>query len=158
MSKLSEFLQYQPNHWQLLNSHRQTMNQNNICFETLYPFSQLAPKSIYSPVWYMWLSAREFITVLENFSLPKLSCFKYASRIDGPKLANQLLVVTDMSPQLFWWYELQDDKTNKMACAPSEDSDQPGHSTSLIRVFAVRMRKPWVHSYPLSAQRRLWSD
>ena len=30
------------------------------------------------------------------------------------------------------------DKTNKMACAPSEDSDQPGHPPSLFRVFAVR--------------------
>ena len=30
------------------------------------------------------------------------------------------------------------DKTNKMACAPSEDSDQPGHPPNLIRVFAVR--------------------
>ena len=30
------------------------------------------------------------------------------------------------------------DKTNKMACAPSEDSDQPGHSPSLTSVFAVR--------------------
>ena len=27
-----------------------------------------------------------------------------------------------------------------------------------IRVFAVRMKKAWVLSYPLSAQRRLWSD
>ena len=34
--------------------------------------------------------------------------------------------------------ESQQDKTNKMACAPSEDSDQPGHPPSLIRVFAVR--------------------
>ena len=50
------------------------------------------------------------------------------------------------------------DKTNKMACAPSEDSDQPGHLPSLIRVFAVRMKKAWVLSYPLSAQRRLWLD
>ena len=49
------------------------------------------------------------------------------------------------------------DKTNKMACAPSEDSDQPGHPPSLIRVFAVRMKIAWVLSYPLSAQRRLWS-
>ena len=47
------------------------------------------------------------------------------------------------------------DKTNKMACAPSEDSDQPGHPPSLIRVFAVRMMKAWVLSYSLSAQRRL---
>ena len=43
-------------------------------------------------------------------------------------------------------------------CAPSEDSYQPGHPPSLIRVFAVRMKKAWVFSYPLSAQRRLWSD
>ena len=46
----------------------------------------------------------------------------------------------------------------KMACMPSEDSDQPGHPPSLIRVFAVRMKKAWVLSYPLSAQWRLWSD
>ena len=38
-------------------------------------------------------------------------------------------------------------------CAPSEDSDQPGHPPNLIRVFAVRMKKAWVLSYPLSAQR-----
>ena len=49
------------------------------------------------------------------------------------------------------------DKTSKMACAPSEDSDQPGHPPSLIRVFAVRTKKAWVLSYPLSARRRLWS-
>ena len=33
--------------------------------------------------------------------------------------------------------ELPRDKTNKMIYAPSEDSDQPGHPPSLIRVFAV---------------------
>ena len=38
---------------------------------------------------------------------------------------------------------------------PSEDSDQHGHPPSLIRFFAVRMKKAWVLSYPLSAQRRL---
>ena len=43
-------------------------------------------------------------------------------------------------------------------CAPSEDSDQPEHPPSLIRVFAVRMKKPWVLSYSLRAQWRLWSD
>ena len=35
---------------------------------------------------------------------------------------------------------------------------QPGHPPSLIRVFTVRMKKAWVLSYPLSGQRRLWSD
>ena len=42
-------------------------------------------------------------------------------------------------------------------CAPSEDSDQPGQPPSLIRVFAVRMKKACILSYPLSAQRKLWS-
>ena len=34
-------------------------------------------------------------------------------------------------------FALQHDKTNKMTFAPSEDSDQPGHPSSLIRVFAM---------------------
>ena len=55
-------------------------------------------------------------------------------------------------------YEPPRDRTNKVACAPSEDSDQPGHLPSLIRVFTVHMKKAWILSYPLSAQRRLWSD
>ena len=58
----------------------------------------------------------------------------------------------------FTSYELQHDKTNKMICAPTEDSDQPGHPASLIRVFAVRMKKEWVLSYTQSAQQRLWSE
>ena len=55
-------------------------------------------------------------------------------------------------------FEPPNDKTNKMTCAPSEDSDQPGHPPSLIRVFAVIMKKPWTLSYPLSTLWRLWSD
>ena len=46
----------------------------------------------------------------------------------------------------------------KAQCAPSEDSDQPGHPSSLIRVFAVRMKNACVLSYPLSTQQSLWSD
>ena len=30
------------------------------------------------------------------------------------------------------------EKNQQSECAPSEDSDQPGHPPSLIRVFAVR--------------------
>ena len=54
-------------------------------------------------------------------------------------------------------FEPPHDKTNKMACAHSE-KDRPGHPLNLIRVFAVRTKKAWVLSYPLSARRRLWSD
>ena len=53
-------------------------------------------------------------------------------------------------------YEQRHDKTNKVTVRP--DSDQPAHPPSLMRVFAVRMQKTWVLSYPLSAQRRLLSD
>ena len=48
------------------------------------------------------------------------------------------------------WQNQQND------CAPSENSDQPGHPPSLIRVFAVHMKKARVLSYPMSAQRILW--
>ena len=57
--------------------------------------------------------------------------------------------------RMIWTTTCQNQQSD---CAPSEDTDQPGNSPSLIRVFAVRMKKPWVLSYPLSAQRRLWSD
>ena len=54
--------------------------------------------------------------------------------------------------------ELPHDKTNKMICAPSEDSDQPGHSPSLIRVFAVCSVGSWGPNVSSCGQRRLWSD
>ena len=40
-------------------------------------------------------------------------------------------------------FEPPHDKTNKMTLVPSEDSDQPGHPPSLIRVFAVRPVVAW---------------
>ena len=49
--------------------------------------------------------------------------------------------------------ELPHDKTSKMACAPSDDSDQPRHPPSLIRVFAVCMKKVWVLSSIARKQR-----
>ena len=60
------------------------------------------------------------------------------------------------------WRTMSEDKwaatwqNQQCGCAPSEDSDKPGHSPGLIKVF--RMKKPWILSYPLSAQRRLWSE
>ena len=53
------------------------------------------------------------------------------------------------------------DKINKITYAPSEDSDLPELPPSLIRVFAVSMKKPWVLGYPLSPQSDLslrWSN
>ena len=42
--------------------------------------------------------------------------------------------------------------------APSEDSDQPGHPPSLIRVFAVRSIGSQGSKLSSCGQRRLWSD
>ena len=43
--------------------------------------------------------------------------------------------------------------------AASWQNQQKGLCAQLrLRVFAVRMKKAWVLSYPLSAQWRLWSD
>ena len=53
---------------------------------------------------------------------------------------------------VFVIFEPPYNKTNKMSFAPSEDSDQPGHPPSLIRVFAVGMKKYWALNYLLSAQ------
>ena len=81
------------------------------------------------------------------------------STVDVPPWGlKSTLLALNPRPQLPTTTEPAHDKTYKMACAPSEDSDQPGHPPSLIRVFAIRMKKAWVRSYPLSGQRRLWSD
>ena len=48
------------------------------------------------------------------------------------------------------------DKTNKMTVRPAKTQVSLG-IRSVWSVFAVRMKKAWVLSYPLSAQRRLWS-
>ena len=48
-------------------------------------------------------------------------------------------------------------KPTKWHVRPAK-TDQPGHPPSLISVFAVCTKTAWVLSYPLSAQRRLWSD
>ena len=64
-------------------------------------------------------------------------------------------ITKDHDPHLRVRYinnESEHEKTNKMACAQSEDSDQSGHPPSLIRLYAVRLN---VLSYPKSTQRKL---
>ena len=66
---------------------------------------------------------------------------------------NKVDIMPEKRKQSFFpiMHKMTRDMTKPTKCAPSEDSDQPGHPSSLIRVFAVRMKKPWVLSYPLSA-------
>ena len=91
----------------------------------------------------------------ELLSIIFLSYFFKAQRILAILLVSAVNHTTKMfsMPQ----YEPPHDKTNRMACAPSEDSDQPGHPPSMIRVLAVCMKKAWVLSYQVSTQRILWS-
>ena len=86
-------------------------------------------------------------------SLPRSSVVMLPDHLDMTIVVNW-----DIKPQIVQnknTSEPPHDKTNKMVCAPSEDSDQPGHPPSLIRVFTVRTKKPCFLSYPLSAQQRL---
>ena len=46
-----------------------------------------------------------------------------------------------LGTQLQGIHEPPHDKTIKMAIAPSEDTNQPAHPPSLIRVFAVHLKK-----------------
>ena len=57
----------------------------------------------------------------------------------------------------FLAFEPRHDKTNNVAVRPAKTQTILG-IRPVWSVFAVRMKKTWVLSYPLSAQRRLWSD
>ena len=99
---------------------------------------------------FTYINILVILTVWENSK-----CSENCEDWNAAKLLNwsrnvaAFLSLTNESPQ---------DKANIMASAPSEDSDQPGHPPGLTRLVAVRMKKPWVLSYPLSVQGRLWSD
>ena len=54
-------------------------------------------------------------------------------------------------------YEPPHDKTSNVVVRPAKTQISLG-IRPVWSVFAVRMKKVWVLSYPLSAQRRLWSD
>ena len=52
--------------------------------------------------------------------------------------------------------EPRHDKTKKMAVRPAKTQISLGIHP-LWSVFAVRMKKPWILSYPFSIQRKIWS-
>ena len=55
------------------------------------------------------------------------------------------------------WYEPPREKTNNVVVRPAKTQVSLG-IRPVWSVFAVRMKKAWVLSYLLSAQRRLWAD
>ena len=64
------------------------------------------------------------------------------------------------NPYQYYICEPQHNKTNKMTRAPSEDSDQPGHLSSLISLlFTVCMKKSWVLKTPIGlGECPAWSE
>ena len=80
-----------------------------------------------------WSSTCQFLWIFVFAYIWSVLCMYLWSLFDG--MSNQCWSA---------WNELPHDKTNKMEYAPSKDSDQPGHPPSLIRVFAVCMKKAWV--------------
>ena len=61
---------------------------------------------------------------------------------DCPSYVNSFNIVFSVTSH----YSFAHAKTNKMTCAPSDDSDQPGHPLSLIRVLASAH---WVDKDPM---------
>ena len=76
-----------------------------------------------------------FLFIALRFALVDLNCFKAAKVLYEPNVRKYLLT-----------------------CAPNEDSNQPAHPRSLIRVFVVHKKILWILGYPKRAQRRFWSD
>ena len=62
----------------------------------------------------------------------------FGSGLGSITFESNRLNYNDFAPKMLRLFEPKHDKTSKMICAPSEDSDQPGHPSSLTRVFAVR--------------------
>ena len=55
-------------------------------------------------------------------------------------------------------FKQQRQNTCLLAYATNEDSNQPVHSRSLIRIFYVRMKNFCILSYSKCAKWRFWSD
>ena len=89
--------------------------------------------------WLLWGSFKViFVKISQNFIKSHLK-FCLISQISVHSLWHVWcsLALDSVFTILAHTDELLHDKTNKMTCAPSEDSDQPGHLPSLIRAFAV---------------------
>ena len=102
----------------------------------------------------VWISAIVVLclcSIISLVSISEISSLYPASMAAQAGLCltwSQFLRTGFLVARLKWCYytvckqhEPQHDKTNNVACVPSKDSDQPGHLPSLIRVFAVRMKK-----------------
>ena len=111
-----------------------------------------------------------FFVIRENMRLKHRCPFKWNRRYNNEPVAwlnyrlnyRQLCISKPfVSPVFTYWAASWQNQQN--GCAPSEDSDQPGHPPSLIRVFAVRSVGSKGPNVSSCGQRRLggcpgWSE
>ena len=90
-----------------------------------------------------------FIQTQWKNSLYKLFCYIHSGS-DPLKIRSTCMKYNNIK-----LYEPPHDKTNKMECVPIEDQDQPGHPSSLIRVFAVCSMDSYGPKLSSCRQRRL---
>ena len=137
------------------------LSSHNMFYMEKYGILSLSPKTLFICFCVctsqLWQPPKPSFSSCNN--LPIQHCFNRQSRTFRQRVClglfeNTLEIDTVIGGTVCWkrltvtikFYtfnhiiDLPHDKTNKMACAPSEDSDQPGpgHQPSLIRVFAVR--------------------
>ena len=94
------------------------------------------------------------VAILFHTGIRLLSCFERYTR---KKLAQ---VETRLAASFTVWTTIRAASwpNQQCGCASSWESDQPWHQPSLIRVFAVRMKKAWVLSYSTHWAHRKDSD
>ena len=94
-------------------------------------------------------------TILLGWCKACISVFETCQEIDCVQLASECMMTIDKT------HHKNSDSavlSSKYIWAVTWQNQQTEHLPSLIRVFTVRMKKPWVLSYPMSTQQRLWSD
>ena len=106
-------------------------------------FLALVCSMIISEAWYAfsWEWRDNYGTILTKVFrfvplTPRLWSYQATNILPSSRLCNKIMTPFPFCNGMKWaatWQNQQSD------CAPSEDSDQPGHPPSLIRVFAVRL-------------------
>ena len=99
---------------------------------------------------------RKFLILKKLDYISQFFPFKYCTQ-NGQKLsilsATWLRILTSYFP-----FELVFSIRYKLACVYSKDSNQSGHTRSLIRILVFYLKRCWTLGYQKSAHRRLGSD
>ena len=123
--------------------------QANLCCSLKQAGSQEKPSDRKPFPWPLWTAGHaqlKFVMTECSKTQIHLTRHKHPLVLSAPRCRS----IHDLK-NLCTKYELPHVKTNKVAVCPAKTQIR------LTKVSAIRMKKAWVLSYPLSAQRRLWS-